>query len=292
MIQFTCTGCQAKLQVTDDMAGKKGKCPKCGHPVLIPSGLRPIPMSERQLLGRAEDWYAQSKGDGITKCPHCRGPTAIGSDKCVNYHRAMAELEWKTGDLVSAFPALFDQLAEARKVARAVESQACFFCGENWANQEAEVTVSITNILATEPIGDGERITYCGGTYHLARCVRCKKEHGRRDDSIGYGMGFGSLGVLCWLFTVVNSDVSLGVKAGSTAGLAVMFFLIILMYIRPWQSSAAKARRGGKSYSHPVVRILLKHGWRASSSADFFNMARWRFPRGSVRGSLLEHLYD
>ena len=37
-IAVTCQGCQARLNVRDDMAGAKGKCPKCGASLRIPSG--------------------------------------------------------------------------------------------------------------------------------------------------------------------------------------------------------------------------------------------------------------
>ncbi|MBI2477277.1 MAG: Hsp70 family protein [Planctomycetia bacterium] len=36
-IRFDCTGCGQKLQVTDEFAGKKIKCPNCGAAVLVPS---------------------------------------------------------------------------------------------------------------------------------------------------------------------------------------------------------------------------------------------------------------
>lgn len=36
MIEFTCTHCQARLNVSDHKGGHHGKCPKCGRPVLVP----------------------------------------------------------------------------------------------------------------------------------------------------------------------------------------------------------------------------------------------------------------
>ena len=36
MIRFTCSGCQTTLNVPDGMAGKAGKCPKCGVKVQVP----------------------------------------------------------------------------------------------------------------------------------------------------------------------------------------------------------------------------------------------------------------
>jgi hypothetical protein len=39
MIQFKCASCGLALSVSDDKAGMKGKCPKCGQPMLIPTSL-------------------------------------------------------------------------------------------------------------------------------------------------------------------------------------------------------------------------------------------------------------
>ena len=36
MIAFTCASCQKKISVKDELAGKKGKCLACGHPMTIP----------------------------------------------------------------------------------------------------------------------------------------------------------------------------------------------------------------------------------------------------------------
>ena len=37
MISFTCGNCCQTLEVKDDLAGKKGKCPHCNHPLLVPA---------------------------------------------------------------------------------------------------------------------------------------------------------------------------------------------------------------------------------------------------------------
>ena len=41
MIRLDCPKCAQSLQISDDMAGKRGKCPKCGNVVLIPSAPKP-----------------------------------------------------------------------------------------------------------------------------------------------------------------------------------------------------------------------------------------------------------
>ena len=42
MIVCRCPGCEKSLQVKEDLAGKKGKCLKCGHVLTFPqSGPKP-----------------------------------------------------------------------------------------------------------------------------------------------------------------------------------------------------------------------------------------------------------
>src|SRR5882724_8138358 len=36
-MHVTCSNCQSKIRVPDSAAGKKGKCPKCGNVITIPS---------------------------------------------------------------------------------------------------------------------------------------------------------------------------------------------------------------------------------------------------------------
>jgi len=54
MIKFNCPNCSGKLKVPEDRAGKKGKCPKCKNPILIPDSqtvadlLTPAPAAEMQ----------------------------------------------------------------------------------------------------------------------------------------------------------------------------------------------------------------------------------------------------
>ena len=85
MISFACPGCQARLRVGDDKAGKRGKCPRCGHAI-------EVPLPELRLEGEddllevptpaASSWStpmsaaapagtAASQGSG---CPSCEGP--------------------------------------------------------------------------------------------------------------------------------------------------------------------------------------------------------------------------
>src|SRR5258708_31160700 len=52
-IRVTCPACGAGLRVSDEAAGKRGKCPKCGDPIIVPAAepdpaddLVPIPLAE------------------------------------------------------------------------------------------------------------------------------------------------------------------------------------------------------------------------------------------------------
>ena len=37
MIALSCSSCGQRLSIKEEMAGRKGKCPKCGKPVQVPS---------------------------------------------------------------------------------------------------------------------------------------------------------------------------------------------------------------------------------------------------------------
>ena len=45
MIRFSCPGCGAVYSVTDEKAGKTGKCPKCQTPFTIPAAEAPAPVA-------------------------------------------------------------------------------------------------------------------------------------------------------------------------------------------------------------------------------------------------------
>jgi DNA-directed RNA polymerase subunit RPC12/RpoP len=44
MIVFRCPGCSVRLQVPDAKAGKKGKCPRCGGRIVVPTEPPPVPL--------------------------------------------------------------------------------------------------------------------------------------------------------------------------------------------------------------------------------------------------------
>lgn len=40
-IRVSCHSCSASFKVKDEYAGKRGKCPQCGNPVVVPEGVGP-----------------------------------------------------------------------------------------------------------------------------------------------------------------------------------------------------------------------------------------------------------
>ncbi len=57
MIEFQCLGCGKQLKVKDEVAGKKGKCPKCGAVLLVPSSN--IEMLNNESVDVAEHFDSQ-----------------------------------------------------------------------------------------------------------------------------------------------------------------------------------------------------------------------------------------
>lgn len=79
MIRFCCEQCGHKLSVPDQIAGKQGKCPKCGNVVFVPNKTATIELrcsncSRKITLPRI---YAGKKG----RCPNCKEPVAIPEAK-------------------------------------------------------------------------------------------------------------------------------------------------------------------------------------------------------------------
>jgi serine/threonine protein kinase len=55
MIAFTCTCCQKKLSVKDDLAGRKVKCPGCGSVVVVPTSAPVLPSPPKKRREERED---------------------------------------------------------------------------------------------------------------------------------------------------------------------------------------------------------------------------------------------
>jgi len=96
MISFNCTGCKQKLQVKDDLAGKKIKCPKCGQlavvssPILTVAGQSNVqadpPLTPHQSLSGQETVAPQqagepaSSGETVSPQPDNSGPSRDAYD--------------------------------------------------------------------------------------------------------------------------------------------------------------------------------------------------------------------
>ncbi len=88
MIQLTCERCHRRLSVADTHAGKKGKCPHCGRPVLIPEPgpTPPGPAADSDKPEAASKWSAQDAA--LLDIAHLpsrseteSGPTAASEDR-------------------------------------------------------------------------------------------------------------------------------------------------------------------------------------------------------------------
>ena len=64
-IQVQCPQCQSVLKVRDDMAGRKGKCPKCGTTVSIPATTTEPEIEQLQDAGGQDEWYYESSGQQV-----------------------------------------------------------------------------------------------------------------------------------------------------------------------------------------------------------------------------------
>ncbi len=78
MISFPCTHCRQPLRVKDDLAGKKGKCPHCGHALFVPATVAGgSSHDDATLLPPAVP--ASSEGRPGTASFETQGPSADGS---------------------------------------------------------------------------------------------------------------------------------------------------------------------------------------------------------------------
>jgi predicted Zn finger-like uncharacterized protein len=72
MIRFSCPGCSATFNVSDDKAGKTGKCPKCSSQFTIPTLADAAAASGTAEAEAAPPPPAtESAGVEITPCPKC-----------------------------------------------------------------------------------------------------------------------------------------------------------------------------------------------------------------------------
>src|SRR5688572_3752789 len=63
-IEFSCTGCQKLLRVSDESAGKDARCPDCGAINRVPAGslFAPGPVGPAQPTPEKKDWLFNEGG--------------------------------------------------------------------------------------------------------------------------------------------------------------------------------------------------------------------------------------
>jgi DNA-directed RNA polymerase subunit RPC12/RpoP len=66
MIEFRCSNCNKKINTPDSYAGKRGKCPQCGHIVCVPT-----PQKESEHEKQAIIKF---------RCPHCNQKIGISEN--------------------------------------------------------------------------------------------------------------------------------------------------------------------------------------------------------------------
>ena len=79
MIEFSCENCGQKLRVADDKAGKKGKCPKCENPVVVPS------LNKRPAVGAGTFSIICSMCDKTIQVPETSRGQTIECPECGSY---------------------------------------------------------------------------------------------------------------------------------------------------------------------------------------------------------------
>lgn len=67
MIHFSCSGCKTRLNVSEDKAGRKGKCPKCGTPIQIPTVWGDQGAAEHPSPQSSARPYVASQSEAIAK---------------------------------------------------------------------------------------------------------------------------------------------------------------------------------------------------------------------------------
>jgi len=88
IIKFHCKNCGQKIRVPQIHAGKKGKCPKCKHPVVVPKQAEHAsPDKSSRLVSFAcsmcdeEIKVPESSRGKLIECPHCGCYVEVPSEK-------------------------------------------------------------------------------------------------------------------------------------------------------------------------------------------------------------------
>jgi serine/threonine protein kinase len=84
MIRFTCSNCGKKLKVKDELAEKKGRCPRCGQPIQVPSLSLPLATAAAQS-GCQQSGHLKLSADLIASdnavCPSIPEAQPLGNRK-------------------------------------------------------------------------------------------------------------------------------------------------------------------------------------------------------------------
>lgn len=81
MIRLKCGSCGAVLRVSDDKAGKKGKCPKCGAVTVVPAASG-SEQASAGLLAEVIGEDLKQMGPPQRRCPSCQEPVAADAETC------------------------------------------------------------------------------------------------------------------------------------------------------------------------------------------------------------------
>jgi len=97
MIQLTCSQCGSNLGVTDKMAGKKGKCPKCGKMNVIPYPDDKPPPEEQQDGSSLRDLAAAASNASPLPNVHRPASTSVHGQPSRSRRRSSANPPNYTG---------------------------------------------------------------------------------------------------------------------------------------------------------------------------------------------------
>jgi hypothetical protein len=92
-ITFTCSHCQSRMSVPDQMAGKRGKCSRCKGAVIVPAGTTngepaaaapaagPVDLEAAAAAAFADEALEEKAAEKIEfTCPQCDEPVALAVD--------------------------------------------------------------------------------------------------------------------------------------------------------------------------------------------------------------------
>src|SRR4051794_4199441 len=94
-VTLTCSGCNSSLRVRDDLAGKKVKCPRCAHLILVPAreedvtevlnppdeGIAEVKPSARPRKRPARDEDGDERDERIAERPKAKRPRDEDEDE-------------------------------------------------------------------------------------------------------------------------------------------------------------------------------------------------------------------